>query len=124
MTKDNSEIPLDVFYQLTMVCDKEFLVPGGYTYEHIQNKIKLASRVFAKFGKSYPVLCGKTLFSLLLPDDLMYTSKNKALTDEPVLKVYKGIVYEGAVNKANLKGSHNSLICVCLLYTSPSPRDS
>jgi DNA-directed RNA polymerase II subunit RPB1 len=57
-------------------------------------------------------MCGKTLFSLLLPDDLIYTSNNKAIPSEPVLKIYKGIIYEGAVNKANLKGGHSSLICI------------
>jgi DNA-directed RNA polymerase beta' subunit len=112
MTRNNEEIDKSDFFQLTMNCDTELETPGGIHIETIQHKIKMAEQVFKKFGKDLPVLCGKTLFSLLLPDDLNYTSHNKADENEPVLKIYKGIIYEGCVNKKNLKGGHNSFICL------------
>lgn len=110
MTKNPEEIEKSDFYQLTMKCDTKLDTPGGYSYEHIQRKLDTAAKVFAKFGKHHHLMCGKTLFSLLLPDDFNYTSNNKAMPDEPIVKIYKGILYEGAINKANLKGGHNSLI--------------
>jgi DNA-directed RNA polymerase II subunit RPB1 len=110
MTKNNDPIDREDFFQLTMTCDTELNIPGGFSFEHIQYKLTMAEKVFKKFNKNYPIMCGKTLFSLLLPDDFNYTSKNKALPEEPFLRVYKGIIYEGAVNKANLKGTHYSII--------------
>lgn len=112
MTRDNEEIPQHVFYQITMKCDTSLGVAGGLSYDHIQRKLKMAKRIFQKHNKQYALFCGKVLFSLILPDTLNYTSTNRALPDEPVLKIEKGIIYEGALNKTNLKGSHGSLITI------------
>ena len=103
MTRNNEEIPRETFLQLTMMCDN---MPPN----HIQHKLHIAEQVYKKFNKNIPLYCGKTLFSLLLPDDLVYSVKNKAVETEPIVKVYKGIIYEGAMNKVNLKGGFNSLI--------------
>lgn len=114
MTKNPDEIPRETFFQLIMKCDTELNTPGGLSFDLIQHKLKIAQSVYQKYGKSYPLYSGKTLFSLLLPDDFMYTSNNKAMSEEPILKIEKGIVYEGAVNKADLKGGQKSILC--LLY--------
>jgi DNA-directed RNA polymerase II subunit RPB1 len=112
MTRNTEPIDKGSFFQLIMKCDSSLNVSGGFSYDHIQHKLDMADRVFKKFGKNHPLMCGKTLFSMLLPDDFNYTSQNKAMVDEPIVKIYKGILYEGAINKENLKGGHNSLICL------------
>jgi DNA-directed RNA polymerase beta' subunit len=115
MTSNNDPIERDVFYQLTMRCD--------FSHEWMDRKLETIRQTYAKHSakhtaKPLPLYCGKTLFSLLLPEDLNYTSKNKAMADEPILRIERGVVYEGAVNKANLKGGHSSLICVLHKYYS------
>lgn len=114
MTKDNIEIPHEIYYQLIMKCDSKLNESGGLSFQLIKHKLKIAQQIFRKYGKSYPLYCGKTLFSLLLPDDFMYCSNNKALVDEPYVKIDKGILYEGAINKVDLKGGQKSIIS--LLY--------
>ncbi len=110
MTKNEEEIPRETFFQLTMKCDTVLNQPGGLSYPHIQEKLCLAQHIFEKNGKQRPLFCGKTLFSLLLPHDFNYTSNNKALPHEPILRIEKGIVVEGAVNKVDLKGGHSSIL--------------
>ena len=53
---------------------------------------------------------GKGAFSMLLPDDFHYENKNDADTKEPTVKIYKGVLYEGSINKKNLGKGHQSLI--------------
>lgn len=110
MTKDNTELDRSVFFQLVMRCDTDYNTPGGISYDVIQHKLSVAKKIFQKHNKNYPSMCGKTLFSLLLPDTFNYTSNNKALHDEPILRIEKGILYEGSINKKNLKGGHGSII--------------
>lgn len=120
MTNNPNPIEESDFFQLTMACDSKLNTGGGYTYEHIQSKLELAQKVFTKFGKNYPKYCGKSLFSLLLPHNLNYDYKNKASPTEPSVKIYKGILYEGVINKDNLKSGHESLILMLHKEYSPS----
>lgn len=110
MTRNNHPIPKHEFFQLCMSCDTELNTPGGIAFERIERKLSVAQRVFNKFNKPLPLFCGKTLFSLLLPDDFTYTSTNRACKEEPVVRIYKGILYEGSINKVNLKSGQSSLI--------------
>lgn len=113
MTSNNEPIERATFQQLLMRCD----APVN-DFSWIDKKLKMAQQVYAKFGKEYPLYCGKTLFSLLLPEDLNYTVRNKAIETEPDVKIFKGILYEGAINKANLKSGNMTLICVLHKYYS------
>jgi DNA-directed RNA polymerase beta' subunit len=112
MTKNNDEISREDFFQLCMKCD-------GWDFQLIQHKFNMAEQVYEKFNKNIPLYSGRTLFSMLLPDDFMYNVKNNALEEEPIVKIYKGILYEGAINKANIKTSHQSIIL--LLHKEYSP---
>ena len=53
------------------------------------NKIKLITEVFEQKGKTFSPFSGKGLFSLLLPDNLIYEKKNNAMKDEPIVKIYR-----------------------------------
>jgi DNA-directed RNA polymerase II subunit RPB1 len=65
------------------------------------------------------MFCGKALFSILLPENFNYTKKNDARTDEPTVKIIKGVLLEGAINKSQLGQAHNSIIHV--LYKEYGP---
>lgn len=75
-------------------------------------KLQDIKYVFNKFGKEKEILNGKGLFSLLLPNNLFYEKKNNANPDEPIVKIYKGVLYEGTLDKNILGSVHNSLIHV------------
>lgn len=110
MTLNNESIPQSTFHQLSFSCDTELDTPGGFRWDWLTSKLKTARYVFDTFNKPFPTLCGKTLFSLLLPEDFNYTCKNNGDPNEPVCRVYRGILYEGCMTKTNLKGGALSLI--------------
>lgn len=103
MTQKNEPISKEEFYQLCMQCD-------NLDFDTIQRKLDSAKRVYQKFNKNIPLYCGKTLFSMLLPDDFMYAVKTNASLEEPMVRVYKGILYEGGVTKVCLGKGHSSMI--------------
>lgn len=105
MTKQNDEIPRSTFINILMKAD-------NISFKHITHKLEMFEKITKKYGKEYPLYCGKSLFSMLLPDDFNYQHTNKSLSHEPVVKIEKGILYEGAVNKGQLKSNSNSLIQV------------
>ena len=73
--------------------------------------IRYVQKRFRKDLKNKQLLhSGKGLFSLILPDDLIYEKKNNANPEEPTVKIYKGVMYEGTLDKSILGSSHNSLI--------------
>ena len=76
--------------------------------EHVKNVLK-------ELGKDYSekvIYNGRTLISLVLPKDLIYSRKNNSTSSEPILKIHKGVIHEGVVNKTIVGSSHNSLIQV------------
>lgn len=83
----------------------------GWTPQFILDRIEHNKEVFKELkvyqqGYEYS---GRSLFSMVLPLDFIYNYKTKAMKDEPILKIYKGVIYEGAINKVTLKGGHDSL---------------
>lgn len=111
MTSDTTPMTRAVFHQLTTRC--------SFDYGWIDKKIQKARDVYASMNLPLNTpYTGKVLFSLLLPENLNYTSKNKAIDEDPVLVIQSGIVCKGAVNKVNLKGGHTSLICILHKYYS------
>ena len=75
-------------------------------------KIRTIRKVLKMKGKKPQIYNGKGLVSLLFPDDFIYEKNNGAHPDEPVVRVYNGVLYEGALDKSILGASHNSLIQV------------
>jgi DNA-directed RNA polymerase beta' subunit len=77
--------------------------------DDIFHKIKLAEEVYAEKEVAHSIYNGKTLLSLCLPDDFIYSQKNGADPTEPVIKIYKGIIYQGAINKKNIGSGHMAI---------------
>lgn len=104
-------------YRMTLgiksVSEKDFYniaFESGFDIEHIFQKIQTIRRVFKDKGKKAQCFHGKGLFSLILPDDLIYEKKNNADPNEPIVKIYRGVLYEGTMDKSTLGAVHNSLI--------------
>jgi DNA-directed RNA polymerase beta' subunit len=103
MTKDDTEIPKETFYNICMKGD-------NWDSVFILNKIKHIRKVQKELGMKINAFNGKGLVSLMFPEDFFYNKKNDAHSTEKVVKIYKGVLIEGALNKANLGATHNSLI--------------
>ena len=106
MTLPDKKLRKDQFFQVCMAGDGE-----KFKVDNILKKIQIIRRVMKKFGKKVQAFTGRGLFSLCLPDGFMYEKKNNAHANEPIVKIYNGVLYEGVINKGVL-GSHNSLIHV------------
>lgn len=102
MTVGIQKVRKDQFFNISLKLD--------ITVEQTMMKIQHISRIMKKKGKSSDPYHGKGLISLILPDDLIYEKKNNTDPNEPVLKIYRGVLYEGAINKTIVGASHNSLI--------------
>lgn len=83
-----------------------------YDINKLKNKQDKIKKVYKKFNIKESFYNGKALFSLILPDDFNYEHNNKADPDNPIVKIYKGVLYQGTLTKANLGGTNNSLILI------------
>jgi DNA-directed RNA polymerase beta' subunit len=80
--------------------------------EPFLDRVEHIKKVLKEKGKNTYCFTGKGLISLFLPKDLIYEKKNDADTNEPCVKIDKGVLYEGTFDKSVLGSSHNSLIQV------------
>lgn len=113
MTLGNKRIRKEQFCDIAIRLD--------LTTNQIVEKIKLIKAVgkikgknliykAKKKGKITEHFACKALMSLALPDDFYYEKENKADPEEPVVRIYKGVLYEGALDKSVLGATTNSLI--------------
>ena len=75
----------------------------------ILDKIQHIRKVLKAKGKKINAFNGRGIFSLALPNDFNYEFKNDANEEEPVVKIYRGVMYEGVIKNTNFS-SHNSII--------------
>jgi len=87
-------------------------------YDELE-RIRHIEKVLKEKGKKTECFTGKGLISMFLPADLMYERDNGANPDEPIVKIWKGVLYEGTLNKEILGSSHNSLIQIIHKEYSP-----
>jgi DNA-directed RNA polymerase II subunit RPB1 len=76
----------------------------------IMYKMNHIRKILKEKNKRPQCFNGKGLISLILPIDLIYEKKNNADLNEPVLKIYRGVIYEGTLDKSILGATSNSLI--------------
>ena len=93
MTDSSTQMKKGTFYQIAIYGD-------NWKPDFINKKIFHIRRVLKAFGKKAASFTGKGLFSLLLPDDFNFEKKNNASEKEPIVKIYRGVLYEGSVNKS------------------------
>jgi DNA-directed RNA polymerase beta' subunit len=111
MTKGIQVITKEQFFNVALEVD--------LSVEQILNKIQHIRRVLKQLGKKSVCFSGKGLVSLILPEDLIYEKKNNADHKEPFVKIYKGVLYEGTLDKSILGSAHNSLIQILNKEYSP-----
>jgi len=75
-----------------------------------EKNMKKISSIFKKFNKDDDPYCGHGLISLILPVDFYYENNNKINNEEPTIKIYKGVMYEGTLDKSALGQVSNSII--------------
>jgi DNA-directed RNA polymerase beta' subunit len=102
MTLGTQPVPKDIFFNIAFNI--------GVPVDRMHKKIQLIRRVLKDHDKKVQCFNGKGLISLILPDDLFYIYRNGANADEPVVKIFRGVLYEGTLDKNTLGSVHNSLI--------------
>jgi DNA-directed RNA polymerase beta' subunit len=107
MTKDNFKLTRTQFMDISSKGER----PDGSPLWN-PTKIRTIEKVLKQFGKKPDVFNGNGLISLILPDDLFYSSENKANPEEPIVKIHSGVLYEGTFNKQTLGNSFDSLILI------------
>ena len=107
MTKDvNNKLTKSQFFDISLTGE----INGKSLWS--KERVEIIKKVLKMKGKKSCVYNGRGLVSLLLPDDFIYEQKNDAYSDEPIVKIYRGVMYEGALDKTTLGACHNSLIQV------------
>ena len=102
MTLGTQNVPKDLFTNIAYNI--------GVPIDRMNRKIQLIRRVLKDNNKKVQSFNGKGLVSLILPDDLFYTYRNNANPLEPVVKIFRGVLFEGTLDKNTLGSVHNSLI--------------
>lgn len=107
MTKSHVKMSQDKFYNISMVGER----PDGsplWSEERIQT-IRKVLRLKRKKIRSYT---GRGLVSLILPYDFNYEKTNRVNPEEPTVRIFQGVMYEGTLDKSTLGAAHNSIIQV------------
>ena len=108
MTKENLPITKSQFFDISM-CGT---IKGREGCLWSPERVKTIRKVLGMMGKKQDVYNGRGLISLILPENFIYEKKNDADPTEPIVKIYRGVLYEGAFDKNVLGSSHNSIIQV------------
>jgi DNA-directed RNA polymerase beta' subunit len=120
MTRNGDDVPERVFNQVIMT----LLTIGDWTMDYVNTKLafirKTIEEIKEKFGETINLYSGKALFSMLLPNNFLYTRRNNADPNDPIVKIYKGVLYKGVVSKELLGGGHYSVLQ--LLYKEYTPK--
>ena len=107
MTRKSLLVPKHQFFN---ICGKGV----DWTSEFILKKIRYISKILKKYGKDPNPYTGRGLFSMMLPEDLLYTKKTNKNKTEPIVKIREGVLIEGTISKADLGGGHSSLIRIVI----------
>ena len=108
MTNSSVKVSKSTFFSIV---NNTIQVDGtGMPCSEIMHRMRHIRKVLQSKGKNTDQLTGKSIFSFTLPLDFNYESKNDADPDEPVVRIYRGVLYEGVINKADVGGSSNSII--------------
>ena len=108
MTKGYLKMDRGIFFNIS---NRAIQVDGSpLTTKFILDKIQHIRKILKMKGKKIIAYTGKGLFSLCLPIDFNYENKNEADADEPYVKIYKGVLYEGCINKSDIGSTSNSIL--------------
>jgi DNA-directed RNA polymerase beta' subunit len=114
MTQGVKKITKGQFFNIAMKLyeapwSKYKSLDGMMSTEEILDRIQHIRRILKEKGKKVQCYNGHGLISLFLPDDLIYEKTNEKNPDEPVVKIWRGVLYEGTFDKSIIGSSHNAL---------------
>lgn len=105
-------IPRDIFFQIYMAMK----LPSSDIIKRISELDDVYISKGLPKGTCYS---GKGLISLCLPEDFNYEHRNNADPNEPVVKIYNGVLYQGAFDKSVLGSTHASILLLINKEYSP-----
>ena len=109
--EDGNELKLKMlFFDMTLVGSR--YVKGKFIPLYNQEKMDDIQRVFKKFNVDKSIYGGHALISLIFPSDFFYEKKNEINPDEPIVKIYNGVLYSGTLDKSVVGSSNGSIIHV------------
>ena len=118
MTKGVKKISKGQFFNIAMVlpqspCSKyktsNFDLSTMMTSDEILDRIQHIRRIMKEKGKSVQCYTGHGLISLFLPDDFNYEKKNDTNPNEPTVKIWRGVMYEGTIDKSIVGATQNAI---------------
>jgi DNA-directed RNA polymerase beta' subunit len=104
MTRHNESLSREEFFNILVNGEKDGKMLWSPEREAVIKK------VLRENGKPEEVYNGRGLVSFILPEDFNYEKKNDAHPDEPVVRIKRGVLYEGAFDKNIIGGSQNNII--------------
>jgi DNA-directed RNA polymerase II subunit RPB1 len=106
MTVNIDDMTREDFFDLSMKAYYQDAAGRDVYGVYSTDRMKQIEKVFSKFDKQYARFNCYSLISLILPEDLVYEKTNNS---DVLVKIYKGVLYEGVIDKSILGSSHNSL---------------
>lgn len=122
MTRNNQTLSHSEFYNIASAIRSSDSTTKYLTDNYINRKIRQYKSIIQEknnktFGTNY--FDSRMLLSLLFPVNFIYT-KSQHQTSNTKLRIYKGVIYEGWLDKASLGSSHASIIQVLDKYYGSS----
>ena len=77
--------------------------------KEINDRIQHIRRILRDKGKKTICFNGKGLVSLFLPNDFNYEKNNDKNPNEPTVKIWRGVMYEGVLDKSIIGSAHNAI---------------
>lgn len=82
---------------------------GMMTSSEILDKIMYIRKILKQKGKDAYCYTGHSLVSLFLPEDFIYEKRNDKNPEEKSIKIWRGVFYEGTLDKSIIGSSHNAI---------------
>ena len=112
MTRHKQKLSKDQFFKIAMTLPSapwSITKNNVMTPNEILDRIQHIRRVLKDKGKKVQCFNGHGLISLFLPLDFIYEKTNDANPEEPTVKIWRGVFYEGTFDKVIIGSSHNSI---------------
>lgn len=126
MTNKDSKINKGEFFDIAMKLPrspmsnhKSFSENGMMSSQEILDRIQHIRKVLQEKGKKIQCFNGRGIVSLFLPDDFNYEKKNDKDPDEPYVRIWRGVMYEGIMDKNIIGSSDNAIHQVLLKEYNP-----
>ena len=113
MTQGTKKITKGQFFDIAMKLPRSpWSKDKSYSFmpsSEIMTRIKHIENILRQKGKEPVVYSGRGLLSLFLPDDFNYEKKNDKHENEPFVRIYRGVLYEGTIDKNIIGSSQNAI---------------